>query len=107
MTLKPTLKEKHRYLLVRFSSEAKLGEADARHAVYHSILRFLGELGFSQANPKLVKFDAEKQEGVFKVVRGEEGRVKAALALAKEAGGKPAVLRVVKVSGAINKLGAW
>ena len=104
MGVNPTLKDRQRHILFRVVGQAKVGEEEARRAAYGAILRFLGELGFSEASPKLMLFDEARQEGVLKVERSQAERVKAALALATEAGGKPAALRVLKVSGTIKRL---
>jgi len=104
MTYKPTMRNKKRYILFEVICESAPSERDVRDAIYDGILKFLGEYGSSLASPKVLEFDEKTSRGVLRCVRGEETRVKAALALMNNLAGKKAAVRALSVSGTIKKL---
>lgn len=98
----PTMRDKKRYVHFRFECGQKLSESEARSEVYNAILSFLGELGFSKANPRLVEFS--DNSGVLLCSNHEAQKVKAALALVGKIKGEDGCIRVLKVSGMMSKL---
>jgi ribonuclease P/MRP protein subunit POP5 len=98
----PTMREKRRYVYFTFECNSQLAENEAREELYSAILSFLGELGFSKANPKLVEF--KDNSGVLRCANSEVQRVKAALALKNKIKGENGCIRVLKVSGMVSKL---
>jgi ribonuclease P/MRP protein subunit POP5 len=98
----PTMRDKRRYIHFRLECRQKLSESEARDEVYNATLSFLGELGFSKANPRLVEF--KDNSGVLLCSNNEAQRVKAALALVGKVKGEDGCIRVLKVSGMISKL---
>jgi RNase P/RNase MRP subunit POP5 len=99
----PTMREKRRYIHFKFECSCKLTENDAREELYNAILSFLGELGFSKANPKLVEFDGNSSSGVLVCSNPEVQKVKAALALVSRVKSDKGCIRILKVSGMISK----
>ena len=102
--IRPTMKERKRYLLFEVAGGEFSGE-QVKRASYDAILSFLGEYGSSLANPKFVSYDAKRKLAVLRCTHTEADKVRAALALATKVAGVPAALRVVKVSGTIAGLG--
>ena len=100
--VQPTMREKRRYIHFRFECSCRLTESEANDEIYHAILSFLGELGFSQANPRLVEFN--DNSGVLLCSNSELQKVKAALALVGKVKGEEGCIRVLKVSGMRGKL---
>jgi ribonuclease P/MRP protein subunit POP5 len=98
----PTMRGKRRYMHIRFECGRTLSEGEARDELYNAILSFVGELGFSKANPKLVEFN--DNSGVLVCSNDEVHRVKAALALVSKTGGGDGFIRVLKVSGMIGRV---
>lgn len=98
----PTMREKRRYIHLRFECSRRLSESEARDELYNAILSFIGELGFSKAHPKLVEF--RDNSGVLLCSNQEVQKVKAALALVSKVRGEDGCVRVLKVSGMLNKL---
>jgi ribonuclease P/MRP protein subunit POP5 len=98
----PTMRKKRRYIHFKFECSRALSESEARDELYSAILSFLGELGFSKANPKLVEFD--DNSGILMCSNQELQNVKAALALVSKIKGEDGCIRVLKVSGMIGKL---
>lgn len=98
----PTMREKKRYLHLRFECGRALSENEARDELYNAVLSFIGELGFSKAKPKLVEF--KDNSGILLCSNEEVQRVKAALALVSRVGGTDGSIRVLKVSGIAGKV---
>ncbi len=98
----PTMREKRRYIHLRFECSRALSESEARDELYNAILSFLGELGFSKASPKLIEFN--DNSGVIVCSNNEVQNVKAALALVNKIKGENGCIRVLKVSGMMSKL---
>jgi ribonuclease P/MRP protein subunit POP5 len=98
----PTMREKRRYIHFRLDCRHMLTESGARDELYGAILSFLGELGFSKANPKLVEF--KDNSGILLCSNSEVQKVKAALALVNKIKGEGGCIRVLKVSGMIGRL---
>ncbi|NYZ76391.1 ribonuclease P protein component 2 [Candidatus Micrarchaeota archaeon] len=98
----PTMREKRRYIHFKLECNRRLSETEAKDELYNAILSFLGELGFSKANPRLVEFN--DNSGILMCCNPEVQRVKAALALVDKIKGENGCIRVLKVSGMIGKL---
>jgi len=96
------MREKKRYIHFRLECGKKLSESEAREEIYNAILSFLGELGFSKANPRLVEFG--NNSGALLCSNHEVQKVKAALALVGKIKGEDGCIRVLKVSGMMGKL---
>jgi len=100
----PTLREKKRYLHFKFECPCSISETESREELYGAILSFLGEFGFSRASPKLVGFDSGSKSGILRCSNNEVQNIKAALAFVNKIKGERGCIRVVKISGVINKL---
>jgi ribonuclease P/MRP protein subunit POP5 len=98
----PTIKEKRRYIHFRLDCACRLSEKEAKEELHKAILYFLGELGFSKANPKLIDF--KDNSGILMCSNSEVQKVKAALALVSKIKEEKGCIRVVKVSGMLSKL---
>lgn len=84
--LKPTMREKKRYLFVKGKIED----------VEKSILEFIGVLGMSKARPVWIK--KEKNSGVLSINRESIEHVRASFSI------WPEEINIVKVSGTIKGL---
>ncbi|MCX6776602.1 MAG: hypothetical protein NTY73_01355 [Candidatus Micrarchaeota archaeon] len=100
----PTLRQKKRYVHLRFECPCNISENEAQAELYGALLSFLGELGFSRANPKLVEFNSTSKSGILKCSNAEIQNVKAALALVNRVKGENGCIRILKVSGSVSKL---
>lgn len=105
MGVKPTMREKRRYLGFRIEADGRLSGKEAEAGVLKGILSFIGELGFAKANPKLIRFDPESGIGILRCNVPKVERVQGALSLVNSIGGKKAAIRLLGVSGSIKKLG--
>jgi len=100
----PTLRKKKRYVRLRFECTCNISENEAQAELYGALLSFLGELGFSRANPKFVEFNSGSKSGILKCSNTEIQNVKAALALVSRVKGENGCIRILKVSGSVSKL---
>ena len=87
--LKPSHREKKRYLLIS-------GKDAAKKEIEEAILKFIGVLGFAKASPTLIKNKGNKI--ILAINRQELDKIRASFLLS----GKD--IRIERVSGMINKL---
>jgi RNase P/RNase MRP subunit POP5 len=87
--LKPSHREKRRYLLIS-------GKDAGKKEIEEAVLKFVGILGYAKASPMIIK--ETKGKVILSINRSELEKVRASFALS----GKN--LRIEKVSGMINKL---
>lgn len=103
-TLRPTLRERKRYIAFQVISKEKVPPTDLNSAIWHSILNFLGELGTAQANVWIIKnlYDEKKQMGLIRCKHTAVEHVRAALALVSRIGDQTVTIKVIGVSGTIK-----
>lgn len=87
--LKPSHRERKRYLLIKGKDTSKKNIEDA-------ILEFIGVLGFAEASPSFIKTDKEKV--VLVINRKSLDKVKTSFLLS----GKD--IKIIKVSGSVRKV---
>ncbi len=87
--LKPSHREKKRYLLVK-------GKDANKKNIEGAVLEFIGVLGFAEASPQFIK--TGKNNVVLAINRGSLDRIRTAFLMS----GKD--LQVVKVSGSVGKV---
>jgi len=87
--LKPSHREKKRYLLIK-------GKDVSKKAIEDTILEFIGVLGFAESSPQVVK--SGKGFIILVINRGSLDKVRASFVMSKKD------LQIVKVSGAVKNL---
>lgn len=87
--LKPSHREKKRYLLIK-------GKQADKKNIEEAILEFIGVLGFAKASPQIIKSSEEKI--VLAINRKSLDKIRASFLMS----GKD--LRIVRVSGSLKKL---
>jgi RNase P/RNase MRP subunit POP5 len=95
------LKRKYRYVLVLASRE--IDAMRASNGINAELMRFMGEISFSNANPRIVAQYTPKLL-VFKINRGFEDQLILALSFVKEIAGNKIGLWSIKTSGTIKSL---
>ncbi|MFQ5406225.1 MAG: Rpp14/Pop5 family protein [Candidatus Micrarchaeia archaeon] len=98
------MREKKRYLRVKFEGKRAFDEKTAKHLVYNSVFELLGEAGAAKANAFLKQFNEKTQVGVVKCKTAMLEETIAALALKRFENGEGIALRLQKISGNIGKL---
>jgi len=107
--LKPSLRERSRYILFSIKSEKKFSSGIVFSEIKKALLRFIGELGLSEISYRPIEFNEKTQEGIIKVNHTGVDRARASLVLIKEmekSPGVPVSFRTIKVSGILKKLRA-
>ena len=87
--LKPSHREKKRYLLIK-------GKNASKKNIDESILEYIGVLGFAEASPQIIKDN--KSSIILAINRISLDKIKASFLMS----GKD--IQVVKVSGGVGKL---
>lgn len=100
--LKPTLREKKRYVLFEVISKQKQTQKEVEKSILNSCTSYLGEKGFAQAGIRVMneRWNNEKQTGIIRVQNKFVNDLKASLALTKM---NEAIIRSVNTSGIIKK----
>jgi RNase P/RNase MRP subunit POP5 len=87
--LKPSHREKKRYLLIS-------GKDANEKNIQEAILKFIGILGYAKASPKIIK--KTKNKIILAINRKSLNKIRASLLLS----GKE--IKIEKISGVVNKL---
>lgn len=106
MKLKPSLKQRKRYVLFEIQAAKAFSLPEVAEAIEASLLRFLGELGMAKASPMLVKekWDEKKQRFVLKVNHTYVNELKTAVILNKKIKNTPVLIRSIVASGTLKKI---
>ena len=102
----PSLKERKRYILFKLFTKARVDNREVKELVTKASLQFLGELGMAKSGFQFMPetWNQNKMTGIIKVNNKFVDEAKSALALVKEAKGKPAMISCIKVSGILSKV---
>ena len=102
--LPPSLRGRTRYLAFHVISEQNIFLQDLINTIWHSILNFIGEMGTSKANIKVIKdaYDEKRQMGILRCSHDDVEQVRAALALIQRTGDVRVIFRVLGISGSIK-----
>lgn len=89
--LKPSHKEKKRYLLIE-------GKDANQKSIEEAILEFIGVLGYAEAGPQVIKSGKNKNKIILSINRSSLDKIRASFLMS----GKD--IRIMKVSGVVNKV---
>jgi len=95
---------RRRYLALRVVSEQHLDERDVMDAVWKAVFELFGEYGASRTNVSLMEYDPQRNYAVVRCSHTALERVRASIASITDINGKPAVIRVIGVSGTLRAL---
>ena len=103
-TLSSSLRDRRRYLAFHITSEQKILLQDLINTIRHSVLNFLGEMGTSKADIRIINdaYDEKRQMGIIKCSHNEVENVRAALALIQRIGDTRVIFRVLGISGSVK-----
>lgn len=87
--LKPSHREKKRYLLIK-------GKDAEKEKIDETVLEFIGILGYAKASPQVIK--SSKDSLILAVNRKSLNQIRASFLMSQKN------LRIVKVSGTLNNL---
>jgi ribonuclease P/MRP protein subunit POP5 len=100
--LKPTLRERNRYLVFEVISSVRFDRKAVVDAVWSSLLRFHGELGASKTSLWVMDWEKEKNRGILKVNHLGVKQITSSCALVKEIDGKRAIVNILRSCGTLR-----
>ncbi|PIY60404.1 hypothetical protein COY95_01940 [Candidatus Woesearchaeota archaeon CG_4_10_14_0_8_um_filter_47_5] len=102
--LKPTLREKKRYVVFRVMAERKLGIPAVKNAIYQAFASLWGDITLARAGFSLLPetWDPVAQQGVFKVGHTAVDQAKAALCFVTHIEKQAAMVYTRGVSGTLR-----
>jgi ribonuclease P/MRP protein subunit POP5 len=102
--LPPSLRGRTRYLAFQIISEQNILLQDLINTIWHSILNFIGEMGTSKANIKVIRdaYDVKRQMGILRCSHDDVEQIRASLALIQRIGDARVIFRVLGISGSIK-----
>ena len=107
MKLKPSLREKKRYVVVKVISDSnkKFNYKDIKESFDKALQDFFGILMLSKASPMLLKekFNKENQTLVIKISNKYVKELKAALTLIKKINNEKVIVKSLICSGTLKK----
>ena len=98
LKLKPTLKEKRHYLVLKIFSSQSLTEREIKEKIDTAIFGFIGTLGYANAGPQYIK--TASNYAILSVTTKYVDYVKSALAINKD---RNINIQCVGVSGTLLK----
>ncbi len=103
--LKPSLREKKRYLRFQVKAARKFSFEAVSTSVEAELQSLIGKLGAAKAGltPVANKWNHSSQEGIFRVNRGYLDHLRATFSLMNSINNTQIIIRSVKASGMINK----
>jgi ribonuclease P/MRP protein subunit POP5 len=101
--LKPTLRDRNRYIVFEILGEGRFDRRDVVNVIWSHLLRLYGEVGAAGASLWVMDYDMEGGRGIIKVNHGGVSMIRSAMALVKSIRGDRAVLNVTLVSGTLKK----
>ena len=101
--LKPTLRERNRYLVFEVMSDGTFDRKSIVDAVWGSLLRLHGELGASRTSLWVMDWSGERKRGILKVNHKSVDILKASIITVREIKGRKAVISALKTTGTLKK----
>lgn len=93
-----------RYFLVKVISSRGLSSEQFTSALVNSVRKYFGEFGLARINPRIVRFDANKSEGVVGCRREGAEDLQAAIGLIPDTPEMAITAITIRVSGTIKGL---
>jgi len=101
--LKPTLRERNRYLLFEAITDGPIDRKGVVDAVWGSLIRLHGELNAAKTSLWIMDLDEQKKKGIMKVNHGSVDLIRSSIALIKEISGRKAIITVYLTTGTLKK----
>ena len=103
---KPTLRGKHKYVVFKIHSTAKLQYNDTMNAITNALLNWMGEKDYADAGIWLIRnlWDGREQKGFIRCEPGYVDAVKMSLMLIHQIGDEKVAFQSLWVSGTIKSI---
>ena len=104
-SLRPSLREKKRYMVFEILSRQPVSESEASDAIWKGCLGHIGELGMAKAGITILhdRWRQDPQQGIIRASHTQTSHIRSALSLVREAGGKQATFSTIGMSGILDK----
>ncbi len=104
-TLKPSQREKKRYIVFEITPQTRFSFQDVKDAILQACLRYLGEFGTTKARLFIIgnTYVPDKGRGILRATNKMTNEVKAALSMIKSIKNKKVTFNVIGVSGILKK----
>jgi len=99
----PTLREKRRYLKIRFESNEKLSTKEVVKAFWNWASSTFGFLGAAYSSFALINFDEENQEALIRTNNEWVDFLIGSLGFFEKVNNKKVRIHIIRVSGTIKK----
>ena len=100
--LKPTLRERNRYIAFEVSSEPTFDRKQIVDAIWASLHRLFGEVGAAKTSLWVMDWEKEKNKGIIKVNHKSVQVMRQSMALIKEIEGRKASINTLTTSGTLK-----
>ncbi len=101
-TLKPTLRERNRYIAFEIISDSRFDRKPVVDAIWATLLRLFGEVGAAKTSLWVMDWEKEKMKGIIKVNHRSVDTLRQSMALVKEIEGKKASISTLTTSGTLK-----
>jgi len=102
-TLRPTLRERNRYLVFEMVTDANVNRKQAVDAIWGSLLRMYGEAGAAKTSMWVMDYEPAKKKGILKVNHMSANMLRACITVVTNISGRKARIDVLKTSGTLRK----
>ena len=100
--LLPSLKEKKRYIVYEIMADIQFKFPQVKEVIDNKCLEFLGQLGYGKAGIMHLNI-FEKNKGILKINNKYINEVKTSLALIKTINNHKVIMKIIGISGILNK----
>ena len=100
--LLPSLREKKRYIVFEIIGN-DVNKKKVETEIYYNSLKFLGEIGVSRANIRIIGDSWKNNKGIIRVSVKYLDELKMSLGLIKRLDNKNVIVNVIGVSGILKK----
>jgi ribonuclease P/MRP protein subunit POP5 len=101
--LKPTLRERNRYLVFEVTSDHDFDRKDVVDSIWETLLRLYGEVGAGKTSLWVMDWEKERKRGILKVNHGSVNTLKTSTAVVGVIKGRKAIITVLKTTGTLKK----
>jgi ribonuclease P/MRP protein subunit POP5 len=101
--LKPTLREKNRYVAFALNCGRKCSRDEVVKAVWNTVIRFLGEINAGTLSLWVMDWDDASQRGILKTTNKSIKDLRLGLTMLSKIGENNASVNVMHVSGTLKK----
>ncbi len=103
MVIPPSLRERRRYIAFKVVARPVFTPNQVIQGIKQSVLQFLGELGYADANFEIVDYNHKNGTGIARTTDKKKDEVLIALTLLNTIQGKKASIRILGISGTVKK----